>query len=148
MALELGGRADKAGNRYELMCIIDELLNLVNETKDSVVIEAIGDDEKGTDILVTDRNGIKEHQQCKLRNASKEYWTIGDLKARGVMDAWRTQLNRGAERHVALVSPIGCNALMDLSSRVLNTNGNPDDFYEYQIKTSKDRSFISHFVKQ
>ena len=37
MALELGGRADKAGNRYELMCIIDELLNLVNETKDSVV---------------------------------------------------------------------------------------------------------------
>lgn len=138
MALELGGRADKAGNRYELMCIIDELLNLVNETKDSVVIEAIGDDETGTDILVTDKNGIKEHQQCKLRNASKEYWTIGDLKARGVMDAWHMQLNRGAERHVALVSPIGCSALMDLNSRVLNTNGNPDDFYEYQIKTSKD----------
>ena len=138
MALELGGRADKAGNRYELMCIIDELLNLVNETKDSVVIEAIGDDEKGTDILVTDKNGIKEHQQCKLRNASKEYWTIADLKARGVMDAWRMQLNRGAERYVALVSPIGCSALTDLSSRALNTNGNPSDFYEHQIKNGKD----------
>lgn len=134
MALERGGRADKAGNRYELMCIIDELLNLVNETKDSVVIEAIGDDETGTDILVTDKNGIKEHQQCKLRNANKEYWTIGDLKARGVMDAWHMQLNRGAERHVALLSPIGCGGLTDLSSRALNTNGNPDDFYQYKIQ--------------
>lgn len=149
MALERGGRADKAGNRYELMCIIDELLNLVNETKDSVVIEAIGDDEKGTDILVTDRNGIKEHQQCKLRNASKEYWTIGDLKARGVMDAWHMQLNRGAERHVALVSPIGCSALMDLSSRVLNTNGNPDDFYQYQIQKNspKFQKFYKSFCE-
>ena len=33
MALERGGRADKAGNRYELMCIIDELLNLVMRQK-------------------------------------------------------------------------------------------------------------------
>ena len=47
MALEFDGRAEKAGNRYELMCIIDELRNLVNETKDSVVIGTIGDDEKG-----------------------------------------------------------------------------------------------------
>lgn len=63
MPLEKGGRADKAGNRYEIDCIIYELLNLINESNYSLVIEALGDDEKGTDILVTRFDGTKEHQQ-------------------------------------------------------------------------------------
>lgn len=43
MPLEKGGRADKKGNQYEINCII---------------IEALGVDEVGTDILVTTFEGI------------------------------------------------------------------------------------------
>lgn len=71
MPLERGGRADKMGNRYEVRCIIYEMLKVLREVNYSIVIEALGDDEVGTDILITNFEGQKEHQQCKVRNASK-----------------------------------------------------------------------------
>lgn len=40
MPFEKGGRADKQGNRYEIHCIIYEILKILNETNYSVVIEA------------------------------------------------------------------------------------------------------------
>ena len=57
MPLERGGRADKMGNRYEIKCIIYEMLKVLKEVNYSVVIEALGDDETGTDILITDLSG-------------------------------------------------------------------------------------------
>ena len=71
MPFEKGGRADKQGNRYEVKCIIYELLKVLDEVNYSVEIEVLGDNEIGTDILVTDMDGKKEHQQCKARNARK-----------------------------------------------------------------------------
>lgn len=136
MPLEKGGRADKAGNRYEINCIIYELLNLIKETNYSMVIEALGEDEKGTDILVTNFSGAIEHQQCKVRNASKEYWEISDLKARDIFKNWKYQLGRDENRRVALISPIGCSFLVDLHNRATNSNGDPKEFYEMQIQTS------------
>lgn len=53
MPFEKGGRADKQGNSYEINCIIYELLKVLNEKNYSVIIEALGIDEVGTDILVT-----------------------------------------------------------------------------------------------
>lgn len=103
MPLEIGGRADKMGNRYEIRCIIYEMLKVLREINYSVVIEALGDDEVGTDILITDFEGRKEHQQCKARNASKEYWSIADLKSRNILNNWKKQLERGNDRKVALV---------------------------------------------
>ena len=50
MPFEKGGRADKQGNRYEIHCIIYEILKILNETNYSVVIDALGVDEVGTDI--------------------------------------------------------------------------------------------------
>lgn len=67
MPLEKGGRADKQGNSYEINCVIYELLKVLDEVNYSVVIEALGEDEVGTDILVTDMSGHREHQQCKSR---------------------------------------------------------------------------------
>jgi len=95
MPLEKGGRADKMGNRYEIRCIIYEMLKVLREVNYSIVIEALGDDEIGTDILVTDFEGRKEHQQCKVRNASKEYWSVADLNSRNILNSWKKQLERG-----------------------------------------------------
>lgn len=38
MPFEKGGRADKQGNRYEINCIIYELLKILNETNYSVIL--------------------------------------------------------------------------------------------------------------
>ncbi|MCI9082763.1 MAG: hypothetical protein HFI70_10795 [Lachnospiraceae bacterium] len=136
MPLEKGGRADKKGNQYEINCIIYEILKIINEKNYSVVVEALGEDEIGTDILVTTFEGIKEHQQCKARNASKKSWGISDLKARNILIAWKTQLNRDANRRVALVSPMECSFLVDLNDRANNTSGKAEDFYAVQIMNS------------
>lgn len=135
MPLEIGGRADKIGNRYEIRCIIYEMLKVLREVNYSIVIEALGDDEVGTDILITDFEGRKEHQQCKVRNASKEYWSIADLKSRNILKNWQKQLERGDDRKVALVSAVGCTHIVDLHNRAINSTNNPNDFYEYQIKS-------------
>ena len=136
MPLEKGGRADKQGNSYEINCVIYELLKVLDDVNYSVVIEALGEDEVGTDILVTDMSGHREHQQCKSRNASKESWNMSDLKARGILEAWRKQLNRDNERRVALVSPLACTFLYDMQKRAANTSGSAEDFYNIQIAKS------------
>lgn len=102
MPYEKGGRADKKGNKYEINCIVYELLKVLDGSNYSVVIEALGEDEKGTDILVTNHEGKKEHQQCKARNGSSDNWTISDLKARKIFNAWKIQLDRECDRKVAL----------------------------------------------
>lgn len=136
MPLELGGRADKAGNKYEINSIIYELLKVISEDNYSIIIEALGDDEIGTDILVTSIHGIKEHQQCKASNASKEYWDLVDLKSRNILQNWKYQLSRDEKRQVSLISPVGCKFMVDLHDRAMNTSSNFNDFYEFQIKRS------------
>lgn len=150
MPLEKGGRADKKGNQYEINCIIYEILKIVDEINYSIVIEALGVDEIGTDILVTTFEGVKEHQQCKARNASKKSWEISDLRARNILSAWKVQLNRDDDRRVALVSPMDCTFLVDLNDRANNTSGNPEDFYTVQILGSdkKFQNFYKNFCTE
>ncbi len=150
MPLEKGGRADKKGNQYEINCIIYEILKILDEINYSIVVEALGVDEIGTDILVTTFEGIKEHQQCKARNASKKSWRISDLKARNILSAWKTQLNRDDDRNVALVSPMECSFLVDLTDRAHNTSGKDEDFYAIQImKSSKEfQGFYKDFCME
>lgn len=66
----------RQGIEYEKDCIIFEFLKIISEKNYSVTIEALGDDEKGTDILVVRKDGTIEHQQCKKR---KPVWSIGDF---------------------------------------------------------------------
>ena len=150
MPFEKGGRADKQGNRYEINCIIYELLKILNETNYCVIVEALGADEIGTDILVTTFDGQKEHQQCKARNASKEYWDVSDLKAKNIFSTWKIQLNRNYDRKVALVSPMACSFLFDLHDRACNTSGKAEDFYSIQImKSSKEfQKFYKSFCSE
>ena len=138
MPFEIGGRADKRGNSYEIDCIIYEMLKVLDEKNYSVCIEPLGTDEIGTDILVTNFDGQKEHQQCKARNASKEYWNISDLKEKNIFSTWKVHLDRDCFRKVVLVSPIACTFLSDLHDRASNTNGKAEDFYSIQIMKSSN----------
>lgn len=129
MPIELGGRADKNGNRFEIKLVIYQMLKVLEEKLDYVILEALGDDEKGIDIWIGNTNGSREGQQCKGRNGSKEYWDFGTANAKEIFTNWKYQLDRDESNTVSLVSPLAFTLLEDLIERAKNTNNNPKDFY-------------------
>ncbi|WP_458408234.1 hypothetical protein [Anaerotignum sp.] len=136
MAYEIGGRADKSGNRFETNWVIYKLLEVCQEKIEYVLLEAIGEDEEGVDLWIGYNDGTREGQQCKGRNASKEYWDYGSLNQKGIVDKWKNQLENNKLNRVSLVSPLAFGTLEDLAARARNTNDNPKDFLKYQIQKS------------
>lgn len=61
MSLPVGGKADKIGNKYEICCVILELLKLVDKKNgvEYVTYEPFGDEESGTDFIVGNNNVLK-----------------------------------------------------------------------------------------
>ena len=72
MAFETGGMSEKLGNRYESRWVAKQLLRLLNEEIKSVTVELIGPDERGVDLLVVDKDGVRQLQQCKARCGGRE----------------------------------------------------------------------------
>lgn len=145
MPYEKGGRADKYGNRYENKWVIYQLLRVIDEKAESIIIEPIGEDEAGVDIWVNEKDGSREAQQCKGRNASKESWDTPSLKSRGIIAKSRQQLDRNPEYKFALVSPISCTMLFDLTTRARNSS-KVKDFLEYQVMSGTSPEFQAFFI--
>lgn len=142
MAYEIGGRADKYGNRFENNWVVYKLLDILEEKIFCIILEALGKDETGVDLWVVDKNGNKEGQQCKGRDGSEEHWTFASLHEKGLWSIWKQQLDREKNVFVSLVSPLNFTLLEDITNRARNNNGNPNDFYRIQIanagKKTKD----------
>ena len=137
MAYEIGGRADKYGNRFEYNWTISRLLDVLNEKISYVVIEAIGDDEKGVDLWIGNKDGSREGQQCKGRSGSEDHWTYSSVNEKGIFINWKGQLERGESNRVSLVSPLPFTLFEDLLQRARDTDiANPQLFYDFQIKKS------------
>ena len=66
--MEKGGRADKLGNDYESLFVVQQMLAVVAEEADSIKLEGLGDDEQGIDIWVY-ADGINHGYQCKRENS-------------------------------------------------------------------------------
>ncbi|TWH46788.1 hypothetical protein [Sporomusa sp. KB1] len=144
MPHESGGRADKRGNRFEVRWVIYQMLKVLEEKVDYVILEAPGDDEKGVDVWIGQKNGSREGQQCKGRNGSQEYWDYGTANAKGIFAKWKLQLDRDKSNTVALVSPLTFTFLEDLIERAKNTGNNPKDFYDSQILNA-GKEFVNFF---
>lgn len=136
MPFESGGIADKLGNRYEGRWVVHLLLQLLNEQIHSVTIEAIGDDERGVDLWVQYKDETREAHQCKARNASKECWTVVDLRNRGVLQYLQSQLDRDPSYKFVFVSSIGSRTFADICNFSRRTNDDPKSFYDIKIKQS------------
>lgn len=147
---EKGGRADKDGNRYEIRWVVYQLLQILEEKIEYVILEALGDDEKGVDIWVGKKNGIKEGQQCKGRNGSEECWDYASINAKGIFDHWKYHLDRDDANTVSLISPLTFTFLEDLVKRAKSSGGDPHNFYSGQILTASKNSllFLIIFVMQ
>ena len=142
MPYEVGGRADKQGNKYEFNWIVLKFIDIISEKIDAIKIEPIGPEADCVDILVRYRNGNTEAQQCKGRNASKENWSLADLNQKGILNSWRRHLERDPKVKVALVSPLPFTSFSDLIYRA-KTNDDVRYFIEYQVETS---SVISNLL--
>ena len=149
MPYEKGGRADKYGNRFEARWIVYQLLDVLEEKKESIIIEPIGGEEEGGDILV-EFNGHKEGQQCKGRNDSKEYWDFSSIKGKGILKKWKFQLDREENYYVSLVSPLPFTFLEDLIKRANTNDEDPHHFYNHQILNSSKKfvDFFKSFCKE
>lgn len=134
MAFESGGYSDKLGNQYEELWVAQKLVDLIAERILAVSYEAIGDDERGVDLWLTHKDGKREAQQCKARNASKEKWSVADLSQQGVLEHMRDQLDRDFNYRFSFVSGVPFTVLGDICKSARMSNGNPENFYEFQIK--------------
>ncbi len=125
------------------------MLKVLDEKLDYVVLEPLGDDERGVDIWIGQKDDSREGQQCKGRNGSKEYWDYGTANAKGIFTKWKYQLDRGISNKVALVSPLVFTFLEDLIERAKNTSNNPKDFYNNQILNASKEfvDFFNNFCK-
>lgn len=149
MPYELGGRADKLGNRYELNWVVLKFIDIIAEKIEAIKIEPIGEEEQGVDVWIRYKDGHKEAQQCKGRNGSKEYWDLSDLNQKGILRSWKEHLEREPQIKVSLVSPLTFTNLSDLIYRA-KTNDNTQSFIDYQIKTSSSikrmfESYVKYF---
>lgn len=140
MAYQGGGRTDKAGNKYETNYFIYQILRVINEDIYSVTLEAVGDDEIGTDIWVVNNNGTREAQQCKGRNVNNDEWTIGAINKYSILKNWKIQLERDSNICVSIVSPISFILLEDLINMANNSSGDADDFYQNQILNANEET--------
>ena len=90
-----GGIADKVGNRYEALWLVDQLLDLFDGKALSVTNERFGDGNDGFEFDV-ERIGYSEWFQSK-RQTSKS-WTLNELSQQGVLDSFQAKLKTGATK--------------------------------------------------
>lgn len=147
MPFEKGGRADKLGNRYEFNWIVLKFIDIVAEKIIAIKIEAIGDEELGVDVWLKHKNGLTEAQQCKGRNASKEYWTLSDIYQKGIIENWKKHLERDNSNIVSLVSPLPFKNFSDLIYRA-RTNDSDMAFIKNQVNGSPEiKKIFDSYVK-
>jgi hypothetical protein len=139
MALEAGGYAEKLGNRYEANWIAYQLLRLLDEKILSVTVEPLGDDEAGTDVIIENKDVSLEHHQCKVGSGNAEFWSISLLAEKGIIRHAAEHIFRKG-REFQVVSPLTSKLLSDLRDTAMNSPSDIDQFYQHQIKKSKERA--------
>ena len=138
MSFESGGFSNKLGNSYESTWVAYQLLRLLEEKILYVIVEPVGKNEVGADVIIKNKNDRIEFHQCKSGNANAEHWSLLQLSGLGVLNKANYQIQR--ERNIfKIVSPLTFKNLSDLRTSALNSSGNAIDFYNNQARQSKKR---------
>ena len=98
----LGGEADKFGNRYESLWVVDAALDLINGEYADLVLEPVGDEAAGIEFYRITLSGIREYHSIK-RQQSNGNWTINRLMepkksgGRSILGDLIAKIQEGAE---------------------------------------------------
>lgn len=116
----------------------------------AVTVEEVGDNECGVDLWVERLDGSRQAQQCKIRNGSHDRWTVADLARRSILDAMRQHLEREESNDFALITAVPCTVLHDIGESARNSSGDPEAFYEHQIRSIGEdrRQAFGQFCKR
>lgn len=139
--MERGGRADKFGNEFEKLWVVDQALRrvLCGEAQ-SLRWEPLPPEGEGIDLQVFSNDGW-EAQQCKTENRDRGKWTIGELAQRNVLEAIRIHLEQKKAVRFVFVSRDRSD-LDDLAERARHCDGDPRAFRESSLANARlKRSF-------
>jgi hypothetical protein len=123
-----GGRADKFGNRFERLWVVNLSLQVIDGTLTSVKWEPLGDEGDGIECVTTHPDGAKAFHQCKLQNSSKGIWSISALKHRGVLGAAKKRLQSEPRSKFIFVSDDNPRALKDMVQHSQQCDQDPTAF--------------------
>jgi hypothetical protein len=129
MSSSTGGRADKLGNRYEGLWVAYNLIRLLAEEVRAVQLEALGDDERGVDLWVTQKDGDRDAQQCKRKNRVVGKWGVGELARQGVLTSLADQLRRNPTARFTFVSSHPAAELRELCDAARAAGGNSEAYF-------------------
>ncbi len=147
MAFPIGGRGDKLGNSYEDRFLVRKYLDLLNNKIQSIIVEAIGQDEEGVEFWTRHFNGTREAYQCKARNAMNETWSVSSLKSKGVLTKLQDQLDRSEKHRFIFVSPVSSISLKDLCDAARNSPDNVALFYEHLLDGKAKKELFQDFCR-
>ena len=109
-----GGEADKLGNQYEGAWTALHVLEVLAGRAESVTVEELGDIGTGAEFTLR-RAAVVEVHQVKRQRGSANHWTLGDLRAEGVLESARRHVAAGRQFH--LVSTVPAQHLQDLAEQ-------------------------------
>jgi hypothetical protein len=142
-----GGRADKLGNRYEGLWVAYNLLRLLREEVAGVQLEALGDDERGIDLWVTQRDGTRHAQQCKRKNRTVGKWGIGELTRQGVLTNLADQLRRNPSACFTFVSAHPVPELRELCDTARAAGGDAEAYFRDTLSVTSHAESLRRFCQ-
>ena len=138
MASIPGGPADKLGNEFERLWAIRHLIQVIEDRARSVTIEALGNDERGTEFWVARPDGTREAaSHCKRENGSRGDWSIAEFHAKNIILNAKFQLDQDPAHRFHFVSADKAPAMSDLCERA-RRGDNPEVFCKLAATTSQN----------
>ena len=135
MASERGGRADKLGNEFERLWAVRHLIEVIAGMATTFRIEALGDDEKGTEFWVGRPDGTREAHQCKRENGAAGKWSVAALESKRIISNAKLQLDRDPSHRFVFASGDKASHLSDLAARAERCD-TADEFVTHLTSTS------------
>lgn len=148
MSRETGGRADKDGNEFERLWVVDQALRVLQGKAISLQWEPPGEAAFGMELEVTVLDGGREVHQCKIEKDVKGHWSAADLAAADVLKAAQRHLQRPSVTEFVFVSrDPATSALRDLTERAHRTNDDPELFFETALSAREHRLELQQLCK-
>ncbi|HEX9945188.1 MAG TPA: hypothetical protein VGG03_24520, partial [Thermoanaerobaculia bacterium] len=137
MSREIGGRADKDGNEFERLWVVEQAFRVLEGKATSLRWEPPGATSFGMELGVSFPDGRREVHQCKIENGTKGRWSAADLAAVGVLSAALRHLQKPSVSGFVFVSRDRVPALGDLAERSRRTNDDPELFFETALSSEE-----------
>jgi hypothetical protein len=113
----VGGVADKLGNKYELSWAILHALRCIQDERRSITFEDLDPElAEGSEFTFVDEHGTIAVTQVKRQHSITDHWTVAALRSRGIFAAATHHVTAGREYHFSSMTPSA--SLRVLSERV------------------------------